>query len=85
MASQRNGHFSPLTFPTHGIRDVNTAKFQLRNLSEGGATICVGGITSVPDFFYLQFGDENSDLIGCYVVERNTLQIQHGNPVRSRR
>jgi hypothetical protein len=59
-----------LVFPTRGIREVNTAIFQLQNLSEGGASIYVGAIKSVPDFFYLQFGDENSELVGCYLVER---------------
>ena len=59
-----------LIFPTRGIREVNTANFQLQNLSEGGASIYIGAIRSVPDFFYLQFGDENSELVGCYLVDK---------------
>lgn len=60
-----------LIFPTRGIREVNSAIFKLQDLCEGGASLYIGGVKSVPDFFYMQFGDERSELIGCYLVGRD--------------
>lgn len=58
-------------FPTRGIRDVSEARLRLRDLAEGGAALHAAGLRGIPDFFYLQFGDEKSELVGCYVVGRN--------------
>lgn len=69
-------HQIRMTFPYRGIRDVRTALFQLCGLSESEATIYIGAIKSVPDFFYLQLGDENSDLIGSYVLERENMLLR---------
>ncbi len=65
-------------FPTRGIRDVSEARLRLLNLSEGGAALNTGGLRGIPDFFYLQFGDEGSELFSCYVVGRHldTLHCQ---------
>lgn len=63
-------------FPTRGLKDVREAKLRLCNISEGGAALQTAGLKSIPDFFYLQFGDESSDLVGCYVVSR-TQAILH--------
>jgi len=62
-------------FPTRGIRDVSEARLRLRDLSEGGAALHTAGLRAIPDFFYLQFGDETSDLVGCYVVGRSPDMI----------
>lgn len=59
-----------LIFPTRGIREVSSGIFRLQEISEGGATLYVGSVKNVPDFFYIQFGDENSEMIGCYSVGR---------------
>jgi hypothetical protein len=60
-----------VVFPTKGIRQVSTAIFQLKDLSEGGAAFRVGNMTTIPDHFYIQFGDDKADLVTCYVVQRN--------------
>ncbi|MEI9413211.1 hypothetical protein [Mesorhizobium salmacidum] len=62
-------------FPAKGIREVNYANLGLRDISEGGASFHVGDIKGIPDFFYIQFGDEKSELVGCYVVGRSELSI----------
>ena len=63
-----------MIFPTHGLKDVCSATFRLKDLSEGGACLIVGKMR-VPDFFYLQFGDERSEMVGCYVVHRTELTV----------
>ncbi|GEM_PF-1524759 len=30
----------------------------------------IGTLANVPDFFYLQFGNDKSEMIGCYVAGR---------------
>ena len=74
-----------LVFPTRGIREVNAAIFKLQDISEGGAGLYVGTIESVPDFFYMQFGDEHSELIACYSVgrEHEVLRCQFSETVAS--
>ncbi|MGX8010128.1 hypothetical protein ACVDG8_014755 [Mesorhizobium sp. ORM8.1] len=62
-------------FPSRGIREVNSANLSLCDISEGGASINVGSLKGIPDFFYIQFGDENSELVGCYVVGRSGFRI----------
>jgi hypothetical protein len=59
-----------VVFPTKGIRQVSTAIFRLRDLSEGGAAFLVGNMKTIPDHFYIQFGDDKTDLVTCYVVRR---------------
>lgn len=63
-----------MIFPTHGLKDVCSATFRLKDLSEGGACLIVGKLR-VPDFFYLQFGDERSEMVGCYAVYRTELTV----------
>ena len=58
-----------MVFPTMGLREVKSANFQLKDLSEGGAALYAGNVHT-PDFFYLQFGDDRSELMGCYAVHR---------------
>jgi hypothetical protein len=59
-----------MIFPTMGLKDVRSATFQLKDLSEGGAALYAGNVHT-PDFFYLQFGDDRSEMMGCYVVYRS--------------
>lgn len=59
-----------LLFPTAGLRNVLEANVRLKDISEGGAMMNVGSLTNVPDFFYLQFGNDKSEMIGCYVAGR---------------
>lgn len=58
-------------FPTRGLSQVRDARLRLKDLSEGGAALLTAGLKGIPDFFYLQFGDEKSELFGCYVVGRS--------------
>jgi hypothetical protein len=60
----------PRRIPHEGIRQVSTAIFQLKDLSEGGAAFRVGNMKTIPDHFYIQFGDDKTDLVTCYVVQR---------------
>ncbi|TPO08218.1 hypothetical protein [Mesorhizobium sp. B1-1-5] len=60
-----------MVFPTHGLKEVTEATFDLRDISEGGASLFVGSIAT-PDFFYLQLGQDAAELIGCYTVNRTS-------------
>jgi hypothetical protein len=73
-----------MIFPTHGLKDVRAANFQLKDISEGGACLYVGKMRT-PDFFYLQFGDERSEMVGCYVVHRTdqTVSCRFSQEMRS--
>ena len=64
---------------------MNAAIFKLQDISEGGASLYVGAIESVPDFFYMQFGDEHSELVGCYSVSREheVLRCQFSDTMAS--
>lgn len=64
-----------LLFPTRGVRELAGAKFRITSISEGGASVHVGGMRNIPDFFYLQFGGEDSQTTGCQVVERTADTI----------
>jgi len=57
-------------FPTSGLRNVLEANVRLKDISEGGSLMNIGKLNNVPDFFYLQFGSDKSELIGCYVAGR---------------
>ena len=57
-------------FPTSGLRNVLEANVRLKDISEGGSLMSIGKLNSVPDFFYMQFGNDKSELIGCYVARR---------------
>lgn len=72
-----------LIFPSHGLREVQSANFRMLDLSEGGAALYVGGFSGSPDYFYLQFGDEKSELVSCYLVQRtqHTLSCRFSNPL----
>lgn len=72
-----------LIFPTHGLREVQSANFRMLDLSEGGAALYVGSFAGSPDYFYLQFGDEKSELLSCYLVQRTqrTLSCRFSNPL----
>ncbi|MER9949482.1 hypothetical protein [Mesorhizobium sp. M0047] len=59
-----------LIFPSHGLREVQSANFRMLDLSEGGAALYVGSFSGRPDYFYLQFGDDKSELVSCYLVQR---------------
>lgn len=59
-----------LLFPTTGLRNVLEAKVRLKDISEGGSLMSIGTLSNVPDFFYLQFGNDKSEMIGCYVAGR---------------
>ena len=65
-----------LIFPKRSIKDVQEAVLRLQDISEGGAGIWTAGLGQIPDFFYMQFGDDAADRIGCYVVNR-TAQMIH--------
>lgn len=59
-----------LLFPTAGLRNVLEANVRLKDISEGGSLMDIGALTNVPDFFYIQFGNDKSEMIGCYVAGR---------------
>lgn len=59
-----------LLFPTTGLRNVLEANVRLKDISEGGSLMNIGVLTNVPDFFYIQFGNDKSEMIGCYVAGR---------------
>lgn len=40
-----------LIFPSHGLREVQSANFRMLDLSEGGAALYVGGFSGSPDCF----------------------------------
>ncbi|GAA4132756.1 hypothetical protein ACFFTN_06505 [Aminobacter aganoensis] len=63
-----------LLFPARGVREIHGAKFQLIRLSGGGASVRVGGMRTIPDFFYLRFNDDE-ETSGCYVVGRSVDTI----------
>src|SRR5690606_37808129 len=50
------------------------ARLEIQDISEGGASIRTA-LFRIPDFFYLQFGGEASELVGCYVVQRSADAI----------
>lgn len=62
--------FVRMLFPGAGLRNVHEANVRLRDISEGGTLINVRSLTNIPDFFYLQFGSDKSEMIGCYVAGR---------------
>lgn len=64
-----------LIFPKRGIKEVHETKLRLHDLSEGGAAIVTEGLTQVPDFFYMEFGQDAADMIGCYVVGRTPRMV----------
>lgn len=45
------------------------------SLSEGDASLHIGALQGIPDFFYLQFETGNFKNIGCYVAERGVETI----------
>lgn len=64
-----------LIFPKKSIKDVQETTLRLHDISEGGAAILTAGLAQIPDFFYMQFGDDSIDRIGCYVVNRTPDMI----------
>lgn len=69
-----------LVYPKSIVRRVAAANCELMAISEGNATIRIGTLTRIPDYFYLQF-DFDENLIGCYVVGRRPGAI-HCNFLR---
>ncbi|MRX31955.1 hypothetical protein [Aminobacter sp. MDW-2] len=59
-----------LLFPARGVREIHGAKFRLIRLSEGGASVRVGGMRTIPDFFYLRFNNDEGTS-GCHMVGRS--------------
>lgn len=76
-----------LLFPTTGLRNVLEANVRLKDISEGGSLMDIGALTNVPDFFYIQFGNDKSEMIGCYVAGRATgvIRAQFCNEMTSAR
>lgn len=72
-----------LIFPSHGLREVQSNNFRMLNLSEGGAALYVGSFSGSPDYFYLQFGDDKSELVSCYLVQRtqHALSCRFASPL----
>lgn len=72
-----------LIFPSHGLREVLSANFRMLDLSEGGAALYIGSFSGSPDHFYLQFGDDKSELLSCYLVQRtqHALSCRFSNPL----
>ena len=64
-----------LVYPERTVRQVAAAKCELMALSEGNATIHIGTLTRIPDYFYLQFDFDDAKLVGCYVVGRAAGKI----------
>lgn len=60
-----------LVFPTRYVRKVETARCLLTSISEKSATLSLGHLQRIPDHFYMQFNDDDSDLHTCFVTERN--------------
>ena len=69
-----------IVYPERIVRQVAAATCELMTLSEGDATIHIGTLTRIPDYFYLQF-DFDENLFGCYVVGRRPGAI-HCNFLR---
>jgi hypothetical protein len=75
-----------MVFPTRGLKEVMEANFELRNISEGGASVFVGNIAT-PDFFYLQLGRSEADLVGCYAIHRtaDTVSCEFTSPLETKK
>lgn len=58
-------------FPVNGIRRFTTRTCLMVDISEGGTKLEVGPSSTIPDHFYIVFGQFDF-LVGCSVVERES-------------